>query len=106
MVYCTLDQKARFKSILTETLFGPSLEHLLQAQSHQWTQKQNFSGPELQRFTTFLRKISKNNRLTKLISESLQSHNSEKRIEREVSQFLNELILKEKWRKPVIIDAG
>ncbi len=96
-VYCTLDQRARFKSILTETLFGPSLSHLLQAQNYKWTKKQNFSIPELKRFNTFLRKITKNNKLKKLFDESLRSHSSEKRIEKDVCLLLKDLVFKEKW---------
>ena len=59
-VFCTPDQEDRFRIILTETLFGPTVLNMLRAQFHKITIQNKFSEKELKQFYIFIDKLSKN----------------------------------------------
>ena len=57
-VYCTSDQRARLKSILQETLFGPAFSNMIHAQFRRFGRESGFTDTELKRYGQFLDRVA------------------------------------------------
>ncbi len=96
-VYCTKDQKNRFKIILGETLFGPSFRHILQAQFRQFEVKRNFSSKERQKFQVFLKNLSADKKIIALVNSHLKTFSSEKTIHNILKGYFEDRLKNSKW---------
>lgn len=88
-IYCTHEQKERFRIILNETLFGPQFARLLQGQMRRFFHKQNLSIAELRRIDRFWEKIAADKKLYNLYGGLLKSHASEKKVLTCVQEYFN-----------------
>lgn len=98
-VYCSRDQKTRFKNILNETLFGPRFRYLLQAQFRKFCVRKKFSPRDLERFDTFLSRMAADKKLFNRFSHLLKIHAGDPAITRTIREYFEELIQGERWLK-------
>ena len=96
-IYCTADQQARLKSILQETLFGPTLKNLLHAQFRRFSRESGFTKTELKKFHLFLDQLAESRKPIDLYSRLLKYNASDRRIQSEVRSYFETVVRKKKW---------
>lgn len=96
-VYCTPDQKKRFKAILGETLFGPTFYQMLQAQFRKYIQKHQFSAPEKKRFCKFLQKLAEDQKLKKLHKNLLITSTPDSSLVKGVAAGIEKYFVRRPW---------
>ena len=96
-IYCTQEQKERFKVILNETLFGPKFEHLLHGQFRRFAHRHEFSIAESKKLESFLGKISGDNKLLSRFDGYLKSHTADKTILAGIREYFNSKGKISKW---------
>ena len=96
-VYCSRDQKIRFKQILEETLFGPRFKFLLQAQFRKFSQKIKWTPRESEKFAAFLTQIADDKKLFRQYKNLLKRHAGEKEISRDIRDTFEVMVRKHPW---------
>ena len=96
IIYCTKDQRERFKIILCETLFGPKMIQLLQAELRHFESRQNYSNRESGQFQKFLTYISNDKKLKGIVQDGLQSLLKEQAIIKNLKERFTVLLGKNK----------
>ncbi|NIQ01795.1 MAG: hypothetical protein GWM98_16500, partial [Nitrospinaceae bacterium] len=96
-VYCTRSQKARFKAILNETLFGPSFQHLLQAQFRKLGAHPRFKASDRERFAGLLEDWAADKTLFRLYSDLLKAHAGDRTIGKRIAEYFQRILKKQKW---------
>jgi CRP-like cAMP-binding protein len=96
VIYCTKDQRDRFKIILCETLFGPKMVQLLQAEFRKFESKQNYTKRESGQFHKFLKYISDDKKLKGIVQDGLQNLLNEQIIIKSLKERFTVLLGKNK----------
>lgn len=96
-IYCTEDQKSRFKSIFEETLFGPNFFNLLKAEFHRFGRVHHFSPVEKEYYLKFLGKVAHNKKLWNTFQESLEKHVEDAEVHARLAGLFAGLVEKERW---------
>ncbi|MCH8156213.1 MAG: cyclic nucleotide-binding domain-containing protein [Nitrospinae bacterium] len=96
-IYCTRQQKARFKTILNETLFGPRFKHLLQAQFRRFCNSEDFSVQDFKKMDEFLDKVAGNKALSNLFDKLLREHTGDRVTEGKTAEFFSKKIRIPTW---------
>ena len=96
-IYCTQDQKNRFKAIFEETLFGPSFLNLLKSQFRRFGEIHKFTSVELEYYQAFIQKVAEDDELHQLFQKSLNDHVSDKEIQELLANYFHPLVEEEKW---------
>ncbi len=96
-IYCTADQQARFKSILQETLFGPTFKNLIRAQFHRFSRESGFTKTKLERFQVFLDQLAQSRKPFDLYSRLLKYNAPDRQIQSEMRSYFKTLIRNKKW---------
>ena len=96
-IYCTSDQKARFKSILQETLFGPTFKHLIHAQFRRFGLEAGFTPAESERFERLLDRLAEARKPRNLYSRLLKHHASDREIQSAIRDYFESLVRGKKW---------
>ena len=96
-IYCTADQRVRFKSILQETLFGPTFKNLLHAQFRRFSRESGFTKTELKRFHLFLDQLAESRKPIDLYSRLLKYNAPDRQIQSEIRNYFETLIRNKMW---------
>ncbi|CAI2718009.1 cyclic nucleotide-binding domain-containing protein [Nitrospina watsonii] len=96
-IFCTEDQKNRFKAIFEETLFGPSFFNLLKAEFYKFSRVHHFSAAEKEYFLSFLEKLSKNKKLWNSFEGMLAKHVLHKDMFVRLGEQIGNLLENERW---------
>jgi CRP-like cAMP-binding protein len=97
VVYCTSDQRDRLKSILQETLFGPTFRNLIHAQFRRSGRESGFTGMELKRYEQFLDHVAKSRKPLSLYSRLLKANAPYRQIVSEIRGYFEALIRSKQW---------
>ena len=97
VVYCTLDQKERLKSILQETLFGPTFQDLIHAQFRRFGRKSGLTDAELKRYGQFLNHIAESKKPFDLYNRLLKHNTPDRQIQSEIREYFQTLIQSKQW---------
>jgi CRP-like cAMP-binding protein/L-ascorbate metabolism protein UlaG (beta-lactamase superfamily) len=97
VVYCTLDQRKRLRSILQETLFGPSFQGLIHAQFRRFGQESGFSDAESKRYAQFLNHVAESKKPFDLYSRLLKYNTPDRQIQSEIKEYFEGLIRSKQW---------
>ena len=96
-VYCTAEQMVRFKSILQETLFGPTFKNLIQAQYRRFGREAGFTAMELKRFEHLLDQVAESKKPLHLYSNLLKFNVTDRQIQSEIRGYFESLVRGRKW---------
>jgi CRP-like cAMP-binding protein len=96
-VYCTADQRDRLKSILQETLFGPSFLDMVRAQFRRFGRESGFTGAELKRYKQFLNHVAKSKKPFDLYNRLLKCNTPDRQIQSEIRGYFEALMHSKKW---------
>jgi CRP-like cAMP-binding protein/L-ascorbate metabolism protein UlaG (beta-lactamase superfamily) len=97
VVYCTLDQRERLKSILQETLFGPDFQGLIHAQFRRFGQESGFTDAESKRYEQFLNHVAESKKPFDLYSRLLKYNTPDRQIQSEIKEYFEGLIRSKQW---------
>jgi len=97
IVYCTLDQKERLKSILQETLFGPGFRDLIHAQFRRFGREGKFTDAELKRYEQFLNHVAESKKPFDLYNRLLKYNTPDRQIQSEMKEYFEGLIHSKQW---------
>ncbi len=97
VIYCTSDQRERLKSILQETLFGPSFRDLIQAQFRRFGRESGFTSAELKRYKQFLAHVAESKKPFELYNRLLKYNTPDRQIQIEVRKYFDSLIQNKQW---------
>ena len=81
MVYCTSDQRDRLKSILQETLFGPTFSNMIHAQFRRFGLDNGFTSTELKRYDKFLNHVAESRKPLDLYNQLLKYNAPDRQIQ-------------------------
>ncbi|MDH5762426.1 MAG: hypothetical protein OEZ51_05550, partial [Nitrospinota bacterium] len=98
-VYCTSDQKNRFKSILKETLFGPTFRDMIHAQFRRFGRESGLALTEHRKFERFLDRLADSKKPFNLYNRLLESHCSVRQIQAEIRDYFESTIGRKEWLK-------
>ena len=98
-VYCSYDQSIRLKSILQETLFGPSFRDMIHAQFRRFGRVSGFAGIELKRYGQLLDRVAKNKKTFDLYSRLLKYNSPDRQLQSEIREYFETLIQSKQWLK-------
>ncbi len=101
-IYCTADQRVRFKSILQETLFGPTFKNIIQAQYRRFGREAGFTATELKRFERLLDQVAVSKNPFKLYSSLLKFNATDRQIQSEIRGYFESLVRGKKWLRDKI----
>lgn len=101
-IYCTADQKVRFKSILQETLFGPTFKNIIQAQYRRFGREAGFTATELKRFERLLDQVAVSKIPLKLYGNLLKFKATDRQIQSEIRGYFESLVRGKKWLRDKI----
>jgi len=96
-IYCTEDQKNRFKAIFEETLFGPNFFNLLKAEFYRFGRFHHFSSVEKEYYLRFIEKLSHNKKLWNTFQSLLGKHVEDKEIHTRLAEQIAVLVEQERW---------
>jgi len=96
-VYCSQDQKNRFIAILKETLFGPTLADMIQAQFRKYAQADDCSPSELKRWGRLLEKVAQDKKLVDQYNHLLRAHTPDRKIHENITRYFKGLLKNQKW---------
>jgi CRP-like cAMP-binding protein len=96
-VYCTADQRARLKSILHETLFGPDFSNMIHAQFRRFGRDNRFTDTELKRYRQFLDQVAESKKLLDLYSRLLKYNTPDRKIQAEIRSSFEILMRGKQW---------
>ncbi len=96
-IYCTSDQKKRFKSIINETLFGPTFKNMLLAQFRKIERNSEFSYKEKNQFRKLISGLSTNVDLARIVKQLLESNEKEKTIHSNLENYFKGFLKNEPW---------
>ncbi len=96
-VYCTADQRARLKSILHETLFGPDFSNMIHAQFRRFGRDRGFTDTELKRYRQFLDQVAESKKLLNLYSRLLKLNTPDRQIQAEIRSAFEILMRGKQW---------
>ncbi len=99
-IYCTADQKRRFKVILNEALFGPRFDQILRSQFHSLADKKRFTEKDSASFDAFLEKVSADKDLFSFFQSLLREHATDKKLQLEIRKYFSDLLAGDRrWSK-------
>ena len=96
-VYCTSDQRDRLKSILQETLFGPSFQDMIHAQFRRFGRESGFTGAESKRYHQLLDHLVETKKPFVLYNRLLKLNTPDHEILSEMREYFEALIQNRKW---------
>ncbi|PIQ97600.1 MAG: hypothetical protein COV67_03320 [Nitrospinae bacterium CG11_big_fil_rev_8_21_14_0_20_56_8] len=96
-IYCSRPQMERFKTILNETLFGPTFTHLLQAQLRKLTDKHSVNTKESGQFDAWFGKIASDRKLFDLFNNLLKEHREDREIQIAIKRYFSDHVRKPAW---------
>ena len=96
-VYCTADQRDRLKSILQETLFGPSFSDMIKAQFRRFGRDSGFTGTELKRYGQFMDHVAESKKPLDLYSRLLKYNTTDRQIQSEIRAYFENLMRSKQW---------
>jgi CRP-like cAMP-binding protein len=96
-VYCTADQRDRLKSILQETLFGPSFTNMIHAQFRRFGRENGFTDAELKRYGQFLDQLAENKKPLNLYNRLLKYNTPDRQIQSEIRGYFESLMRGKQW---------
>lgn len=97
MVYCTSDQRDRLKSILQETLFGPTFSNMIHAQFRRFGRDSGFTNTELKRYDKFLDHVAESRKPLDLYNQLLKYNAPDRQIQFEIRSYFENLMRSKKW---------
>ena len=98
-IYCTSGQRKRFKSILQETLFGPTFRNLIHAQFRRFGRGSGFTDSELKRYEQFLDHVAESKKPFDLYNHLLKYNTPDRQIQSEIRGYFETLIRGKQWLK-------
>ncbi|MGP0565138.1 MULTISPECIES: cyclic nucleotide-binding domain-containing protein [unclassified Nitrospina] len=96
-IFCTEDQKNRFKAIFEETLFGPNFYNLLKAEFHRFGRVHHFSAEEKEYYLRFIEKLSRNKKLWNTFESQLARHVPDRDMHGRLADIISALLENERW---------
>ena len=97
VVYCSSDQRKRLKSILRETLFGPSLRDMVHAQFRRFGRESGFTDAESKRYEQLLDHVAGSKKPFNLYNRLLKDNAPDRQIQSEIRAYFETLIQSKRW---------
>ena len=97
VVYCSSDQRERLKSILQETLFGPSFRDMIHAQFRRFGRESGFTDAESKRYEQLLGHVGGSKKLFDLYNRLLKYNAPDRQIQSEIREYFETLTQNKQW---------
>ena len=98
-VYCVDEQRVRFKAILRETVFGPTLRIMIRAQFYRFGRGAGFAKPEAERFLKFLDRLADSKKPFRLYNQLIKRDASQRQIQSEFRAYFEFHLRNKPWLK-------
>jgi len=96
-IYCASDQRDRLKSILQETLFGPTFQNMIHAQFRRFGQDSGFASTELKRYKKFIDHVAESKKPLNLYDSLLKNNTPDRKIQSKIRDYFETLIRGKQW---------
>ena len=96
-IYCTSDQRDRLRSILQETLFGPTFHDMIHAQFRRFGRDSGFTDTELKRYEKFMDHVAESKKPLGMYNRLLKYNTPDRQIQSAIRDYFETLIRGKGW---------